>query len=200
MTNLDLSEAPRTEDGPDQLAWQMCTDLETACELTAEWLEGKRHYQPGYMAAQPASETGPISLQLAAINRLGLLTSDSQPGEALTEGSGQRAYVTGYCSENTAALVSAVLTVTDIVALWGPPGAPGSMQVCVSLDGYEEFSHLGRRGSREDTFEEYRYEANETLAAIIADAWELHIFDPVWGRSDYLLPRLKLALEAAAEA
>lgn len=178
------------------MAWQMCMDLENACELTAQWLEGKRHYQPDYMAAQPAAETGPMSLELAAINRLGFLTSDSQPGEALVEGQGQRAYVTGYCSENTAGFLSAVLTGTNLVALWAPPGEPGAMQVCVSMDDYDEYTHLGRRGSREDTFEQYRYETNETLAAIIADSWELHIFDPVWGRNEYLLPSLKTALEA----
>jgi hypothetical protein len=200
MTNLDPSETPRTEGGPDQLAWQMCTDLNTACELTAEWLEGKRHYLPGYAAAQPDEETRPLLAELAAINRLGFFTENSQPGEPLEDGRGQRAYVTGYCDEETAGFITGILAVTDLVVLWARPGEAGRMQVCVTMDYHREFTHLGRTGSREDKFEEYRYEANETLAAIIANSWDLHIFDPVWGRNDYLLPRLKLALEAAAEA
>lgn len=198
MTDIDLSEADRAEGGADQLAWQQCTDLETACELTAQWLDGKRHYVPGYMAAQPAKETGPISAKLAEINRLGFLTTDSQPGEPLLDGQGQRAYVTGYCSERTAAFLSAFLVGTELVLMWYSPEASGQAQICVSMDDYEGFTHLGISFDGEYVLEEYTQEANKTLAGIIKECWELQIFDPVWGRNDRLLPGLKAALAAAA--
>lgn len=198
--DVDLSETDRTEDGLDQLAWRQCPDLQTACELTAQWLEGSRHYQPGYAAAQPAKETGPLSAQLARINRLGLLTTESQPGNPLLQGSGQRAYVTGYCAGTTMAFLSTFLVGTELVSMWYPPNTSGQAQICVSVDEYEEFTHLGRSMDAEYVLEEYALETNEALAAIVSECWELQIFDPVWGRNDRLLPALIRALEAMPAA
>lgn len=192
--NQDLSETPRSENGPDQLAWRRCLDFETACELTAEWLEGNRHYQPGYAAAQPAPETGPWSQALADINRLGFMTTDSQPGVELSDGQGQRAYVTGLCTEETAGLLSAILAGTELVSIWFPPGSAGSGQICVTIDDNTEDTHLGISGGSHGRCEEYESEANASLAHVLTGFWELHIFDPVWGRNSKLLPHLTVAL------
>lgn len=187
---------PRNENSNDQLAWRKCFNFETACELTAEWLEGRRHYQPGYMAAQPAPETGPITQPLADINRRGFMTTESQPGEMISDGQGQRAYVTGLCSEETAGLLSAILAGSELVSIWFPPGSGGTGQVCVTIDDHKEVTHLGRSGGSQSRFEEYRHETNESLARMLTDLWELHIFDPVWGRNSKLLHELTIAVGA----
>ncbi|MFF1382228.1 DUF6919 domain-containing protein [Arthrobacter sp. NPDC058288] len=94
---------------PDEDAWRNRTTLEGACELTPRWLEGSLRYVPGYAAPQYAGENGPMSEALAAINRLGFLTDDSQPGSEMSSGHGQRAFVTGRCTEQSAAIISPVL-------------------------------------------------------------------------------------------
>ncbi|WP_458116951.1 DUF6919 domain-containing protein [Arthrobacter sp. D2-10] len=192
MNDFDLSDSPRVEGGVDELRWQQCKTFEGACELTALWLEGRSHYLPGYMAAGPATETGPISESLAAINRLGFLTEDSQPG--LRD---QRAYVTGYVQEYTMGMLSRILSNSELVMICFPPGTTGESQICVSLDGKTEFTWLGRFGGASDLKDTYG-SLNDALWLDLSRCWGLQIFDPVWGRNARLLPALTIALEAAA--
>ncbi|ABK04561.1 hypothetical protein Arth_3183 [Arthrobacter sp. FB24] len=182
---------------PDEDAWRNCTTLEGACELTARWLEGTLSYVPGYAAPQYAGENGPMSEALAAINRLGFLTDDSQPGAEMSGGHGQRAFVTGRCTEQSAAIISAVLVETDLVVLVFPPGESGTGQICVTLDGAREFTWLGSSGGPSYAHETYTDWTNETLAKSLAECWELQIFDPVWGRNTKLVPLLQKALITA---
>lgn len=181
----------------DEDAWRNCTTLEGACELTARWLEGRFGYVPGYRTHQSAGEPGPMSGALASINRLGFLIDDSQPGVGMTEGYGQRAFVTGRCSEKAAPGISAALVETELVVLGFPPGESGSGQICVTLDGSREFTWLGRSGGPSYAHETYGDWTNETVARTLAECWELQIFDPVWGRNNKLIPALQAALTAA---
>jgi hypothetical protein len=182
---------------PDEDAWRNCTTLEGACELTARWLEGSLSYVPGYAAPQYAGENGPLSQALAAINRLGFLTDDSQPGKDVAGGHGQRAFVTGRCSEQSAGIISAVLVGTDLVVLAFPPGESGSGQICVTLEGDREFTWLGGSGGPSYAHETYTDWTNDILAKSLAECWELQIFDPVWGRNSQLVPLLQKALLTA---
>lgn len=182
---------------PDEDAWRNCTTLEGACELTARWLEGRFSYVQGYRTQQPAGEPDPMSDTLADINRLGFLTDDSQPGVAISGGYGQRAFITGRCSEQSAAVISAVLVETELVVLVFPPGESGSGQICVTLEGAREFTWLGRSGGPSYALEAYSDWSNETLAKALADCFELQIFDPVWGRNSKLIPALHAALATA---
>ncbi|WP_427172285.1 DUF6919 domain-containing protein [Arthrobacter sp. 92] len=184
------------EDVPDEDAWRNCTTLEGACELTARWLEGSFRYVPGYRVQQPAGQPGPMSQALADINRLGFLTDDSQPGAAISGGYGQRAFVTGRCSEQSAATISALLVETELVVLVFPPGESGSGQICVTLEADREFTWLGRSGGPSYSLEAYSDWSNETLAKALVDCFELQIFDPVWGRNSKLMPALQAALAA----
>jgi hypothetical protein len=196
-----MNEEPRSrpifEGVPDEDAWRNCTTLEGACELTARWLEGSFGYVPGYRAPQSAGQSGPMSAALASINRLGFLTDDSQPGVDVSEGRGQRAFVTGRCTEQAAGVISAILVETQLVVLVFPPGESGSGQICVALDGSREFTWLGSSGGPSYASETYSDWTNETLAKTLSECWELQIFDPVWGRNSKLIPLLQEALLAA---
>lgn len=100
-----LAEEPREQRGIDAAKWRECASLEDAGELMAQWFEGYSRYIPGYAAAQPDAESEPLLVTLAKVNRLGLFTEQSQPGEATYNGSGQRAFVTGFCSADIASTI-----------------------------------------------------------------------------------------------
>src|SRR6476661_1249316 len=81
----------------DKGAWRQAITLEAAGELTARWLEGHSEYQAATFTVRYDDETEPIAAELAALNRNGLFTKESQPG-LLTDDSAQRQYVTAFCS------------------------------------------------------------------------------------------------------
>lgn len=83
----------------DRRQWRDADSLAAIGELTARWLEGTLAYQPEDFSTEPAPETRPVVPVLAALNRAGYVTTNSQPGAALRTGSGQRAFVTGHCDE-----------------------------------------------------------------------------------------------------
>ncbi|MHA7261915.1 DUF6919 domain-containing protein [Arthrobacter sp. TMN-37] len=197
MTNQNLSEAPRSDDGEHAQAWRECINLDDACELTARWLEGKSFYMPGYSAAQPATETNQMRDALARLNRLGFLTEDSQPGVGLGTGQGQRAYVVGFCEAGLAELVMRELLETELVCVAHPPGDADYSRICVSIDGGTEFTWLGSFASAAEVLETYTQEANGSLAQLVSECWQLQVFDPHWGRNSRLLPALEDALKAA---
>jgi hypothetical protein len=48
----------------------------------------------------------------------------------------------------------------------------------------------------EEQIQDWADETNDTLALLLADSWYVEILDPVWGRSDLLLPAILEALSA----
>lgn len=182
----------------DELArWSGIRTFRQFGAATAEWLDGKTAYMPTYAVDRPDLETAAIAEDLAAINRHGFVTHESQPGIPPDDnGSAQRAYVTGYCDEATAAKVCAGLRDSELVVIQLAPRAVGDVSVAVTLDEGEEFSWLGR-GDSVEAASIYLERAGESLAALVRDAWELQIFDPSWGRNDRLLPALREVLEVA---
>jgi hypothetical protein len=184
------------EPTPADLAiWSAVDSFDAFGAATADWLEGRRGYLPTYAEASPAEETSDLVEDLAAINRLGFATDGSQPGVPLdAERSGQRAYVTGYCDEHTAGLITSGLSTTELVVLHFAPEALGEGQVVVTLDQGQEFTWLGWADAA-GAAGLYAERAGSSLAALVQSAWELHIFDPVWGRNDQLLPTIRRVLE-----
>ena len=85
----------------DREVWRQAGTIPAAGELTARWLEGRSEYQPGTFTPGFDAETRAIAGGLAELNRNGLFTKESQPG-VLAEGHAQRAYVTGFCSAESA--------------------------------------------------------------------------------------------------
>ncbi|MDQ5861469.1 MAG: hypothetical protein M3536_04310 [Actinomycetota bacterium] len=181
----------------DKGAWRQAITLEAAGELTARWLEGKSEYQAATFTARYDAETEPIAVELAALNRSGLFTKESQPG-LQTDNSAQRQYVTGFCSADVAVQLLALSTRTELVTVAHAPGESSSAAVPVTLDGDEVVTVLGSSENpvNEEQIQDWAEETNETLALLLADSWYVEILDPVWGRNEVLLPAVLAALTA----
>ncbi|WP_427016671.1 DUF6919 domain-containing protein [Pseudarthrobacter sp. P1] len=181
----------------DRGVWRQATTIEAAGELTARWLEGQSHYQPGTFAASFDEETGPIAAELAAINRNGFFTKESQPGLRTDAGTAQRGYVTGYCSAATASRLLELSTRGELVTVGHAPGETNRSSIPVTIRDGEVATVLGSSESPVEAaqFQDWSDETNETLALALADSWYVEIFDPVWGRKDQLLPAVLEALK-----
>lgn len=186
----------------DREIWRQAGTIPAAGELTARWLEGRSEYQPGTFAPRYDEETRAIAGRLAELNRSGLFTKESQPG-VLSEGHAQRAYVTGFCSVESAAALLGLSGRTDLVTVAHAPGEASQSSIPVTLRNGDVVTVLGSSEGPvgDDQLRDWAEEANESLALALADSWFVEVFDPVWGRNDVLLPAVLGALadlEAAA--
>lgn len=178
----------------DREVWRQASTIAAAGELTARWLEGNSQYQPGVFSAGFDDETSAIAGELARLNRNGLFTKESQPGVRAGD-LAQRAYVTAFCSPETAMALLALSTRTSLVTVAHAPGESSSASIPVTVQDGDVVTVLGSSEEpvAEDQLRDWAEESNETLALVLADAWYVELFDPVWGRNDVLLPA---ALEA----
>jgi hypothetical protein len=179
----------------DRGAWRQATTLAAAGELTARWLERDSEFQPATFTASYDDETAPIAVELAALNRSGLFTKESQPG-LQSDGLVQRQYVTGFCSAEAAAELLTLSTRSELVTVAHAPGETSNAAIPVTLDGGEVVTVLGSSENpvTEDQIQDWANETNDTLALLLADSWYVEILDPVWGRDDVLLPAVLGAL------
>ena len=195
----------------DRREWEQACTLAELGELTARWLEGDIASQPGCMSnLGPDSETTELIPTLAACNRAGYVTVDSQPGEAPGLGYdgrlwSQRAAVSGFADDATAArILTAVEGTGQLVIIahdtpperrWWPWRRPSTgMAVTAAEDGHRVSTELGGRmslGDLEDCFAEL----GQDCFAAVRDALQVTVIDPVWGRNDVLWS----ALDAVAD-
>ncbi|MET3919281.1 hypothetical protein [Arthrobacter sp. UYEF20] len=185
----------------DRVIWRQAGTIPAAGELTARWLEGSSEYQPGTFAPRFDDETRAIAVGLAELNRNGLFTKESQPG-VLTEEHAQRAYVTGFCSVESAAALLELSGRTDLVTVAHAPGEASQASIPVTLRDGEVVTVLGSSEGPvgDDQLRDWSQEANESLALVLADAWYVEVFDPVWGRNGVLLPAVLEALAGGEPA
>ena len=181
----------------DKGAWRQATTFAAAGELTARWLEGHSEYQAATFTVRYDDETEPIAAELAALNRNGLFTKESQPG-LHSDGTSQRAYVTAFCSAEIAADLLVLSTRTELVTVAHAPGESSNAAIPVTLDGGEVVTVLGSSENPvdEEQIQDWADETNDTLALLLADSWYVEILDPVWGRNDVLLPAVFATLTA----
>ncbi len=175
--------------------WTNARTMQELADLTARWLEGDISHCPRYGSPEPETAANP---HLPRINRLGLWTEDSQPGE---QGPtfGQRAYVAGYAAPHTALSLVKLGLRTDLVVFATPPGFKTDMGGCV-FTGWADGSDLddntcvGPIGGV-DTWDELviRSFSAEALSDVAA-AWAVSVLDPVWGRDSLLWPAVVEAL------
>ncbi|MDQ0863506.1 DUF6919 domain-containing protein [Arthrobacter globiformis] len=198
--SIDMPE--NTEEGRLQAAqdlWHQTKTFEDACVMTAAWLEGIIPFMPGRFGAIE-SETGPIASDLAEINRLGLWTQESQPGEA-SENWAQREFIHGLCEEGTALRLELLSNRSDLVALSFRPGTTGfGLIPATASPGAVASLHLGQSMALCDEDSDFiqilqDYTTRE-LALVAVGLWEVQIFDPVWGRAGLLIPSVIEALSA----
>ena len=116
----------------------------------------------------------------------------------LAEGHAQRAYVTGFCSVESAAALLELSGRTDLVTVAHAPGEASQSSIPVTLRDGEVVTVLGSSEGPvgDDQLRDWSEEANESLALLLADSWYVEVFDPVWGRNGVLLPAVLEALTA----
>jgi len=180
----------------DRDVWRQATTIAAAGELTARWLEGNSQYQPGVFSPGFDDETTAIAGELARLNRNGLFTKESQPGVRVGD-LAQRAYVTAFCSPETAMALLALSTRTGLVTVAHAPGESSSASIPVTVQDGAVATVLGSSEEpvAEAQLRDWAAEANETLALVLADSWYVEVFDPIWGRNDVLLPAVFEALQ-----
>lgn len=129
----------------DRQLWEAARTLADLGVLTARWLEGNIHWLPLYSSDGPDPETTPLIEPLAEMNRLGLWTDQSQPGE-LGDGWAQRANVGGYADEATANALAAGLLDTDLllIALPAALAEDSALQIPITREGAAECTWAGR--------------------------------------------------------
>ena len=181
----------------DREVWRQAGTIPAAGELTARWLEGRSEYQPGTFTPGFDAETRAIAGRLAELDRNGLFTKESQPG-VLAEGHAQRAYVTGFCSAESASALLELSGRTDLVTVAHAPGEASQASIPVTLRDDAVVTVLGSSEVpvSEEQLRDWTEEANETLALLLAESWYVEVFDPVWGRNGVLLPAVLDALAA----
>jgi hypothetical protein len=181
------------EDGydlADRALWSEVDDLAGIGGLTARWLEGDITYRPARDGRAPGGETAELVPVLAALNRAGFVTDFSQTALPLHAGSARRAAVGGFCDMRMRLDLARAIATTDVVALWFPPAVKSVAQVVVTLDAGKEVTWLGTATAPDAI--EYSYGEDLSLDGLEAliDAWQVQLFDPVWGRGDVLWPLL----------
>ena len=114
----------------------------------------------------------------------------------LEDGHSQRAYVTGFCSVESAAALLALSGRTDLVTVAHAPGEASQSSIPVTLQDGEVETVLGSSEgpAGEEQLRDWSEEANDTLALLLAESWYVEVFDPVWGRNGVLLPAVHTAL------
>jgi Domain of unknown function (DUF6919) len=185
----------------DAVRWQSARTLADLGALTADWLGGKIGSLPAYSAeCGPDEETADLIPVLAAVNRAGFMTKFSQPGEAPAIGYDgavweQRATVSGFASDNTLQLLRAATRDTGLyfTARKAVTAVPVSYRDAITVTCRDEQPNTwcGPVLSRGQITVEYGDICHPDAVTALADAWQVAITDPQWGRNDHLWPILE---------
>lgn len=173
------------------VAWQQAQTLAELGELTAQWLEGAIPCLPMYIGG-PAPETKPLIPYLAAYNRCGYLTYQSQPGSTSERDWFQRAWVSGFGSSDIATRIEDALLGTELIVCVTPPGGDVPTRICVTTV-HGRAHTIGGAMRASYLAEQYRDVVPVALPALL-NAWQIEVIDPQWGRNDLLWGRLDQAL------
>ncbi len=92
--------------------WAEAQSFNELCQLRAQLIEGENFLE---------AESTPLIPYLAALNRAGLLTTCSQPGEDRGH-SKQRAFVSGLASKEIAERIERLSLCSDLYIMTTPPG------------------------------------------------------------------------------
>jgi hypothetical protein len=176
----------------DEARWLGARTLADLGELTAEWLEGRVKAQPRYFGG-PDPGTKPLAPVLAACNRAGFVTDDSQPGEPRDEYEPQRAAVCGYMATEALSRLCRYLAGTGLAVVAHAPvcqitSDDGAIVITPS-DG-ECYTRAGGPTSAATLRSEYAGELHPDAIEALCGAWQVSIVDLEWGRNDVLWPAL----------
>jgi len=180
-----------------RVLWREATSLRDLGELMAQWLEGKITYQPAYYARAAEDETDGLVDVLAEVNRAGLVTTFSQPGVPLVAGSGQRASIDGFGTQDTIDRLQAATLGTDLVVIAFAPDCESGGQVVVTAINGHECTWLGLPLDAVDIDDYYQDDLSHPGLDAMRSAWQVNVIDPVWGRDDLLWDTLRKFSAAA---
>jgi len=172
-------------------AWKQATTFSDLCELTAQFIEERSPFLPGYGADSVDSETEPLVPYLAAFNHSGFLTTTSQPGEDHSDLK-QRAFVDGFALEGVARRIHRVSLYSELHIVATPPGFPAGFHTPVTVSDFMPHTWTGF-----SCFGELEYFEKACGAFAFQElrtAWSVSIIDLQWGRNDYLWPQIAQAI------
>lgn len=174
-------------------------DARTIADLgagMAQWLEGRIPSWPGYEAGcGPDEETRHLVPDLAALNRAGFVTTNSQPG---TDGIGydearwrQRAYVEGVIDDRNPLLHRVIRAAgrAGMTVVRGRGYLPTPL-VLTERDG-QPMAAISVRAPRDQVAREWHGIGRQALKALRQHGAHISIVDPVWGRDTHLWPALR---------
>jgi hypothetical protein len=175
----------------DRTKWETAQNFSDLCSLGAEFLEGKLMFFPGYYGPAVEEETVAIGPYLAALNRAGFLTTDSQPGLDNGYSSKQRAFVEGLVKNPIfARLIERLALTSDLYVLVSHRGQAAGLRIPVTIDDFKAFTFAG------DSWEDMNGEAfgiegfsevcSEAALRELKETFYVCIIDLCWGRRDYL--------------
>jgi hypothetical protein len=191
----------------DRRLWAAAQSLSDLGDLMARWLEGDLIVWPGYTPGYgPDEETTDLIPVLAAANRAGFVTDQSQPGcdEIGFDGARwvQRAAVTGLVADEV--LLSRIRWACEdaglLVVMCTPPRHRSwSCEIPATFRDGETVTSFGRELSLRELKFTWRGISRPAMAEVV-DAWQVTIVDLVDCRNDWLWPVLAKAvgLEQAA--
>lgn len=172
--------------------WALARNFDDLAQATIDFLVDPE--QPGYL------DSPVILSRLVQLNRMGLVTTASQPGQIDEDGGAWRAYFAGLCLGHTAKAIVEFLARTDLVTVLFLPGDKSEALIPVSVheDGSDDGG--GWLGNVDVGWEVDRYRnGNPELDEHLDQTCFIQVFDPVWGRDEALWPTLVEALERVGE-
>lgn len=184
---------------PVHPAWAQATSLADLGQLTADWLEGRLGGEcPGYLDTETEDETRHLIPVLAATNRRGFVTTNSQPGIESPR-TRQRAAVDGYITDQ--ALLRSIKTEARRAGITVIAEKPGDStrgivvtQEKRRLGGWKDFTWFGAFCSRRDRVEVDWHKTGAGAAREAEAAVCLTLIDEAWGRDDRLWAALATAV------
>jgi hypothetical protein len=187
----------------DRKRWASCRTLADLGGVTAGWLHGEVEQTPSHLGP-PCAETKALIPVLAAVNRAGYVTDDSQPGVPLHRGSGQRAAVSGFAGDGMRLALREMADATGLLVTSWRSSAVRTRYACrvvvTARDGHP-FTGYGAQESRADLHWMYGEDCHPGAVEALCAAWQVCVIDPEFGRNDALWPALeKLATGIPAGA
>jgi len=179
--------------------WSTARTLSDLGNLTAQWLEGDlATLAGGAYRGGPDEETGPLIPVLAAMNRAGHVTSQSQPGcdGPAFDGRRWRQRAAVMCLTDTQGLQRLTRTAHDaglLLAVHRTCSRGPVRDILATTWGGREHTSFGGRVPKAYMRLEYRGCHREAVRAAV-DAHQVTLVDPVWGRDTLLWPALTEAL------
>jgi hypothetical protein len=179
----------------DRQAWQSARTFADLGELTAQWIEGKVGEQPGYCGPSDLDDPERLVPLLAALNRSGYMTIQSQAAfDALAcDGAHwqQRAAVMGFAAQEAARLLYNSAWEADLIVIAHDPAdlprwfTRHRAAADVTRRGNRTMTGFGSHLSRRLLRGEYG-DCHPDAVNALCSAWQVTVIDPVWGRPDLL--------------